>query len=86
MCQVQGETTQVFCDSSSAMSIAKNPTMHGHTKHIDIPFHFIRNSIAKGEINLEYYSTNEHLANVLTKALLIPRHEYLCSMLGVGSS
>ena len=34
----QGNSTTVFCDSSSAIKLSKNPVMHGRSKHIDVLF------------------------------------------------
>ena len=36
------EATPIQCDNKSTISIVKNPTHHGRTKHIDIKFHYIR--------------------------------------------
>ncbi|XP_038707298.1 secreted RxLR effector protein 161-like [Tripterygium wilfordii] len=32
----------VYCDNVSAIKLSKNPVMHGHSKHIDVCFHFLR--------------------------------------------
>lgn len=37
----QLEATVIYCDNKSAIAIAKNPALHGRTKHIDTRFHFI---------------------------------------------
>ena len=32
----------IFCDSQSAIHLAKNPSYHSKTKHIEIKYHFVR--------------------------------------------
>ena len=83
--QAPSETTNVFCDNKSTISIEKNPIMHGRIKYMEIRFHFIRDLISKGEIRLDYGSTNEQVADILTKALPIQKNEYFRSLLGLTS-
>uniref|UniRef100_A0A2N9FY74 Integrase catalytic domain-containing protein n=1 Tax=Fagus sylvatica TaxID=28930 RepID=A0A2N9FY74_FAGSY len=40
----QGKCTTVLCDNSSTIKLSKNPVMHGRSKHIDVRFHFLRDS------------------------------------------
>ncbi|WVZ58355.1 hypothetical protein U9M48_008634 [Paspalum notatum var. saurae] len=42
----------LLVDSTSAISIAKNPVLHSRTKHIDVRFHFLRDHYEKGDIDL----------------------------------
>lgn len=63
--------------------VAKNPTLHGWTKHIEIRFHFIRNLISEGLIILEHCSTENQVADILTKPLGSQKFLYLKTMLGV---
>ena len=47
------------------------------TKHVDIRYHFVRDMVQRGAIELEYCSTNLMLADVMTKALLPTRFKAL---------
>jgi hypothetical protein len=49
--------------------LTKNPTQHVRTKHIDVQHHFIWEWVENGEITFEYCSTQDMVADVLTKAL-----------------
>ena len=57
----------LYTDSNSAIELAKNPTKHNRTKHIDIQYHFIRETVKNEQISLQYIPTKEQLANPLTK-------------------
>ena len=77
--QQRGEI-EIFCDNKATISMTKKPTFHNRTKHIDIRHHCIHDLLSKEEILLEYCSTLEQLADVLTKALW---EEKLCYFRGL---
>ncbi|GJZ39745.1 hypothetical protein Tco_0586308 [Tanacetum coccineum] len=70
----QLKPTIIFCDSMSAIAIAKNPVYHSRTKHIALKHHFIREAIEDGEVQLEFCETNDQIADIFTKAL--PRGKF----------
>jgi phosphoribosyl-AMP cyclohydrolase len=39
------QVVRIDCDSQSAIFLAKNPTCHSNTKHIDIQYHFVRDMV-----------------------------------------
>ena len=59
----------LLCDSTSAISVAKNPVLHSKTKHIDVRYHFLRDHQEKGDIELCHVDTQNQLADILTKPL-----------------
>ncbi|KAF8783882.1 hypothetical protein HU200_000329 [Digitaria exilis] len=56
-------------DNQSAIALAKNPVLHGRSKHIDIKYHYIRVCIERGQIKVEYVETARQLGDILTKPL-----------------
>jgi len=76
----------IFCDNTSAIVISKNPVQHSRTKHIDIRHHFIRNHVEKGNITLEFCSTEKQWADILTKPLARKRFELLRLEIGLISN
>ncbi|PHT40240.1 Retrovirus-related Pol polyprotein from transposon TNT 1-94 [Capsicum baccatum] len=59
----------MFCDSQTAVHLARNRKHHSKTKHIDIKCHFIRDIVDAGEITVEKIHTTENPADMLTKPL-----------------
>ena len=45
----------VFCDSQSAIHLATNPVYHSKTKHIDVKYHFVRQAISEGGVDLKRF-------------------------------
>jgi hypothetical protein len=58
-----------MCDSTSAISVAKTPMLHSKTKHIEVRYHFLRDIVEKGNIDLIHVPTVKQLADILTKPL-----------------
>ena len=66
----QAKPTTMFEDSQSTIELAKNPSHNSRTKHIDIKLHHVRNAVATKKINLQYWPTQEMIADLLTKETL----------------
>nr|GFA92322.1 zinc finger, CCHC-type [Tanacetum cinerariifolium] len=62
-------------DNVSAIALVRNPVFHGRSKHIDIRYHFIRECVENGHINVEHVSGELQRADILTKAL--PRLKFV---------
>ena len=73
----------IYCDSRSAIAISCNPVQHSRTKHIDIRYHFIKDHVEKGTIELYFVGTDNQLADLFTKALDSKRFNFLISKLGM---
>jgi hypothetical protein len=59
----------LLCDNESSIRMVDNPVEHNHTKHIDIRYHFLRDHQQRGDIERDYVSTKEQLADIFTKPL-----------------
>ena len=70
-------------DNQSAIALSKNPVLHDRSKHIDTKFHFIRDCVDSGRICVDYTSTQEQLADILTKSLGRARFCELRDMIGI---
>nr|KYP35737.1 Retrovirus-related Pol polyprotein from transposon TNT 1-94 [Cajanus cajan] len=84
MSEQQDGLTVICCDNRSTITMEKNPVHHQRTKHIAIKYHFIREAAkTTKQIQLEYCSTEDQVANIFTKALPRAKFEQLQTMLGV---
>ncbi|PKA49890.1 Retrovirus-related Pol polyprotein from transposon TNT 1-94 [Apostasia shenzhenica] len=73
----------IKCDNTSAICLTKNPIQHSRTKHIEIRHHFIRDHVERGEVALEYISTEFQLADIFTKPLHEDRFNFLVREIGM---
>jgi hypothetical protein len=56
---------------------------HDRSKHIDLRYHFIRECAEVGKVEVKYVSTDEQLADILTKPLGRIRFQELRSKIGM---
>nr|GEW76522.1 retrotransposon protein, putative, unclassified [Tanacetum cinerariifolium] len=75
----------IYCDSKSAIAISCNPVQHSRTKHIAVRYHFIKEDVEKGTIELYFVKTDYQLADIFTKSLPADRFNYLVRRLGMRS-
>nr|GEX99417.1 ribonuclease H [Tanacetum cinerariifolium] len=67
----------LYCASQSAIAISCNPVQHSRNKHIHTQYHFIKEQVENGIIELYFFRTEYQLAYMFTKALLEDRFKYL---------
>ncbi|KAL5764025.1 hypothetical protein ACOSQ2_016619 [Xanthoceras sorbifolium] len=72
------EDNVLYCDSQSAIHLAKNPSFHSRTKHIQLRYHFIRSLLEDGILKLEKISGAQNPADMLTKTVTTDKLK-LCS-------
>ena len=72
----------VLGDNRSSLSLAKNSVLHAKTKHIDIRYHFIRHTLLRKDIDVQY--VRNQVADFLTKGLPRVKHEWCAKSAGLG--
>ncbi|GKC46328.1 hypothetical protein Tco_1064050 [Tanacetum coccineum] len=75
----------LYYDNKSAIAICCNNVWHSRSKHIDIRYHFIREQVKNGVVELYFVTTDYQLADIFTKALPRERFEFLLLRLGMKS-
>ncbi|XP_014496687.1 uncharacterized protein LOC106758263 [Vigna radiata var. radiata] len=63
------EKVRLLMDNKLAIDLTKHPTSHGRSKHIETRFHYIREQVSRGKIEVVYYRSEDQITDVLTKAL-----------------
>ncbi|GJW17749.1 ribonuclease H-like domain-containing protein [Tanacetum coccineum] len=67
----------------SSLSHLVQPVQHSRTKHIDVRYHFIKEKVEKGIVELFFVGTEYQLADLFTKALSEDRFKYLLALLAL---
>ena len=78
--------TELSGDNQSAIKIATNLQYHKRSKHFNIKNHYLRQQIQAGQINLNYCSTENMTADILTKSLPRAKHETHTRGLGLTAA
>ncbi|CAI7800768.1 unnamed protein product [Closterium sp. NIES-53] len=76
--------TPLYCDSQGAIALAKNPVLHGLTKHMRVKWHWTRSIVAAGEVELHYVKTTRQPADMMTKRLVEQQHCKCCKLAGMA--
>ena len=69
--------TALFGDNNGSLALANNPCDQ-KSKHLEVRYFFVRQKVEQGRVAVTRVSTQDQLADVLTKALAQPQHERLC--------
>jgi hypothetical protein len=73
----------ILCDNQSCINMTKNLVFHDKSKHIEIWYHYIRDMVQRGDINLQYVGTYEKVSYVLTKPLSHVKFDHFRDKLGI---
>ena len=83
---VQLRPTVIYYDNQSCIKLSENPIFHDRSNHIEIQYHFICDYVQRGVVELQYISTEEQVADILTKALNRGKFVFFRDKLGVVSN
>ncbi|GJU56092.1 retrovirus-related pol polyprotein from transposon TNT 1-94 [Tanacetum coccineum] len=75
----------LYCDNKSAIALCCNNVQHSRAKHIDVRYHFIKEQVENGIVELYFVRTEYQLADIFTKPLPRDRFNFLIEKLGMRS-
>nr|GEV76266.1 retrovirus-related Pol polyprotein from transposon TNT 1-94 [Tanacetum cinerariifolium] len=75
----------MYCDNKSAIALCCNNVQHSRSKHITIIYHFIKEQVENGVIELYFVNREYQPADLFTKALGRDIIEFLTNKLGMRS-
>ncbi|GKD97807.1 retrovirus-related pol polyprotein from transposon TNT 1-94, partial [Tanacetum coccineum] len=75
----------LYCDNKSAIALCCNNVQHSRAKHIDIRYHFIKEQVENGIVELYFIQTEYQLADIFTKPLPRERFNFLIDKHGMKS-
>ena len=83
--EIKVRAVKIYCVSQGAIKLLKHPiaSIRSKLKHIDIIHHFARERVYRKEVTFEYISTEEMVADCLTKALPLGKFKLCISGMGV---
>jgi hypothetical protein len=65
----QSSTPVLWCDNLGATYLMANPTFHARMKHVEVDYHFVREKVARRLLDIRFISSNDQLADDLTKVV-----------------
>ncbi|GKC05554.1 hypothetical protein Tco_0997164 [Tanacetum coccineum] len=75
----------LYYDNKSSIALCCNNVQHSRSKNIDIRYHFIKEQVENGVVELYFVRTEYQLADIFTKALGRERLDFLINKLGMKS-
>ena len=76
---------RLYCDSQSAIFLAKNLAYHAKTKHIDVQYHFVRDMVEDKKVLLEKVDTMKNVVDSLTKSISIEKFSWCRESMGIDA-
>lgn len=74
----------IYCDNMGATYVAANPKFHSKMKKLGLDYHFVRENVQSGTLRVSYISSNDQLADALTKPLARTPFQTLMSKIGLA--
>ena len=74
----------IYSDSQSAIHLSKNPVYHERTKHVDVKYHFVRDLISTGSVQVSKVPTEDNPSDMGTKVVTASKFRHCLDLLNVG--
>jgi hypothetical protein len=73
----------MWCDNFGATYLSASPTFHVHMKHVVVDYHFMRERVAKGLLDIRFILTKDQLADGFTNAIPVWQLDNFCRNLNL---
>ncbi|RDX69873.1 hypothetical protein CR513_50955, partial [Mucuna pruriens] len=75
----------MYCDNQSVFYIVRNPSFDSRTKHISVQYHFMREVVGEGSVDMQKIHTIDNLEDAMTKNILdlvstCHTHAFICNL------
>jgi hypothetical protein len=74
----------LWCDNLGATYLSANPVFHARMKHVEVDYHFVREHVARKQLEIRFISTNDQVADGFTKALSLQKFTNFQHNLNLG--
>jgi hypothetical protein len=77
----------LWCDNLCATYLSSNPLFHAHTKHIKVNFHFVREKVAMGALEVRTIASGDQIADIFTKSVtkeMLDRMKVNLNLVAIG--
>jgi hypothetical protein len=64
-----------WCDNLGAKYLSSNPVFHARTKHIEVDYHFVRERVTRGLLQIDFVPTGDQIADGFTKPITVRQLE-----------
>ncbi|MCO5555147.1 hypothetical protein L7F22_008689 [Adiantum nelumboides] len=81
---IKEETPMLYCDSQSAIQLARNPVYYSNTKHVDVKYHSIKKIVEDEQVQLVKVHTTDNPVDLLTKGLPGESFAHCRKLLSIG--
>ena len=78
-------TPLLLCYNLSAVLLSANPSFHSRTKHFALDYHYVRERVALGALEVKHIPNHQQIADIFTKSLPLEAFSTLRGKLGVDS-
>ncbi|GJX34540.1 retrovirus-related pol polyprotein from transposon TNT 1-94 [Tanacetum coccineum] len=76
----------LFCVNQSTLYLARNPAFHSKTKHIRVQYHFVREKVEEGTVDMQKIHTDDNVADYMTKAINCDKFIWCRSSCGLAET